>query len=135
MATSSNWYNVNPNNSSSTMSQNNSNVNRLFRINNQNSFLQPNYNTPLNSNLNNNNTFTSTSSSTSTNMNQNQNSNNNNNAPLTGVTKIKDGEPYYEIRNIKTSDTKFTLKAMPFTRKISTPNVWLTSHAKAPQFR
>src|SRR5438874_8329421 len=122
MTTSSNWYNTNPDNSSSTMSQNNSNLNSLFGINNQNSFLQPNYNTPLNSNLNNNNTFTSTSSSTSTNtgnMNQNQNSNNNNNTPLTCVTKIKDGEPYYVVRNIKTSDKRFTLKGMPFTRKLS----------------
>jgi len=64
----------------------------------------------------------------------NQNSNNNNNAPLTGVTKIKDGEPYYEIRNIKTSDKKFTLKGMPFTRKISNPNIWVTSHVKGPEF-
>src|SRR5207248_2403639 len=134
MTTSSNWYNTNPNNSSNTMNQNNSNLNSLFGINNQNSVLQPNYNTPLNSKLNNNNTFTSTSSSTSTNMNQNQNSNNNNNAPLTGVTKIKDGEPYYEIRNIKTSDRKFTLKGMPFTRKISNPDVWVTSHVKGPEF-
>src|SRR5439155_5484601 len=89
--------------------------------------------------LNNNNTFTNTSSSTSSNtntgnMNQNQNSNNNNNVPLTCVTKIKDGEPYYEIRNIKTSDKKFTLKGMPFTRKLSNPDIWVTSHIKRPEF-